>query len=128
MPASTGLSRTAEAISTGWDHVVQSIGVILTTPIGSRLMRREFGSEIPELIDRPMTDATILAVYAAAVNALRRWEPRFRLTRCQIQLATATGELSLEIVGAYMPRGHLGDYTVANDNAVGIVQLGTLAA
>ncbi|NYZ70451.1 baseplate assembly protein W, partial [Endozoicomonas sp. SM1973] len=35
------------------DHLRQSITDILTTRIGTRLMRRDYGSRLPELVDRP---------------------------------------------------------------------------
>ncbi len=128
MPSSAGINRRSGAPLTDWDHVVQSMAVILTTPIGTRVMRREFGSELMDLIDRPMTNRVIIAVYAATANALRRWEPRFRLTRCQLIQAAADGTLSLEIGGVYMPKGHLGDFTPANENAAAIIPLGRSAA
>lgn len=109
--ASTGFNNEAGSLLTGFDHVAQSIGVILNTPIGSRVMRREFGSEIIDLIDRPMTDQVILAIYSAAVMALARWEPRFAITGCQITDAAADGTVSIEFTGTYYPRGHLGDFT-----------------
>ncbi|MGL4827152.1 MAG: GPW/gp25 family protein, partial [Vibrionaceae bacterium] len=34
-------------------HIKQSIQDILTTPLGSRVMRRDYGSAIFELIDQP---------------------------------------------------------------------------
>lgn len=114
---STGINRDAGSILTGFAHVQQSIGVILTTPIGTRVMRREFGSELFDLIDRPMNDQVILAVYSACVMALARWEPRFAITDLQLTDADASGRLVIEITGRYMPRGHLGDFTVANENA-----------
>ncbi len=86
---------------TGWEAVLQSIAVILTTPIGSRVMRRDFGSELPDLIDRPMTSRVVLAVYAATADALARWEPRFRLTGVQIGEASAQGRLTLHLRGEY---------------------------
>ena len=64
-------------------HLRQSIGDILATPIGSRVMRREYGSLVPELIDHPDNIATQVRVYAAVASALMRWEPRFRLTRIE---------------------------------------------
>ena len=97
----------------GWPHVEQSIGKILTTPIGTRVMRRDFGSEIPALIDMPMTERVILAVFAATVNALDRWEPRYRLTHVQVTRTDAGGILGLSLAGTYFPRGHLGDYSRA---------------
>lgn len=109
--AGTGFNRETGALLSGFDHVRQSIGVILTTPIGSRVMRREFGSELFNLIDRPMTDQVILAIYSAAVMALARWEPRFAITDCQITGAQADGTLALQLTGVYYPRGHLGDFT-----------------
>lgn len=109
--AGTGLRRDAGSLLSGFEHVEQSIAVILTTPIGSRVMRREFGSELFDLIDRPMTDQVILAIYSAAVMAIARWEPRYAITGCNITGVSGDGTLSLEVSGTYYPRGHLGDFT-----------------
>ncbi|MDQ0510879.1 GPW/gp25 family protein [Ancylobacter amanitiformis] len=128
MASSSGISRVTGAVLTDFDHVVQSINVILTTPIGSRVMRREFGSEILDLIDRPMTDQVILAVYAAAATAIALWEPRFAVTSCRLIAASAEGTLELALTGTYYPRGHLGDFTPANDNASILVPLSRIAA
>ncbi len=63
----------------GEQHIRQSIEDILTTPVGARVMRRDYGSLIYELLDRPINDALLLQVYAATFIALRRWEPRVRV-------------------------------------------------
>jgi phage baseplate assembly protein W len=120
LASSTGLNRFTGKPLSDFDHVAQSIGVIVTTPIGSRVMRREFGSEIFDLIDRPMTDRVILAVYAAAVLAIARWEPRYAVTGIKLLAADATGGISLAFEGIYYPRGHLGDYTpsAVNDRII----------
>ncbi|WP_421998212.1 GPW/gp25 family protein [Roseovarius confluentis] len=97
----TGVNRETGTPAGGWDHVRQSINVILTTPIGSRVMRREFGSHVYDLIGRPMTQANIVAVYAATALAIARWEPRFQLTGCEIIEASSDGALSLAIYGIY---------------------------
>ena len=122
--SSSGVDGTTGQSLEGWPHVQQSIAVILTTPIGSRVMRRDFGSEVPALIDRPMTSQNILAVYAATTNALaprmvgNSWygEPRFRLRQCDLIEADETGSLTLNIGGDYLPFGHLGDETVGASN------------
>lgn len=111
--SSTGLNRETGALLRDFDHVRQSIGVILTTPIGSRVMRREFGSEIFDLIDRPMTARVMLAIYAAAAVAIARWEPRFSVTGLSLLEASADGVMGLEVTGTYYPRGHLGDFSPA---------------
>jgi phage baseplate assembly protein W len=123
--ASTGFNRETGEVLRDFDHVRQSIGVILTTPIGSRVMRREFGSELFDLIDRPMTDRVILAIYAAAVMAIARWEPRYALTGCRLTRAGADGVIGLELKGSYYPRGHLGDFTPAGDQRIIVPVRGT---
>lgn len=84
----------------GVKHIEQSIAQILTTPIGSRVMRREFGSLIPELIDRPLNDETQLMIYAATATAIHKWEPRFRMSRAELQVHGLTGSAELYLVGA----------------------------
>ena len=51
--------ETGSAIST-LEHIGQSISDILTTRLGTRVMRREYGSLLPELVDQPFNDATRL--------------------------------------------------------------------
>ena len=49
-------------------HILQSVRDILTTPIGTRVMRRDYGSEIFSLIDQPQHGATRLRLMAATVH------------------------------------------------------------
>lgn len=77
-------------------HISQSITDILTTPIGSRLMRRGYGSFIPQLIDQPMTDANILRLQAATAQAIMKHEPRTRLTRAALAF-DASGRAVMQI-------------------------------
>ena len=66
-------------------HLEQSIGDILTTPIGTRVMRPEYGSDIPRLIDAPMNKGWQLRVFAAIAAALDKWEPRIKLNQVTIR-------------------------------------------
>ena len=63
------------------EHIFQSIEMILTTPIGSRVMRRNFGSHLPRILGRPLNESTITAIYAAANEAIATWEPVSRSSR-----------------------------------------------
>lgn len=90
----------------GIDHLRQSIRDILTTRIGTRVMRREYGSRLYELIDAPMTRATILDVYAATAEALARWEPRIAVSEIRATDARP-GRVVLELTGEYLPTGAL---------------------
>ncbi len=70
------------------DHLRQSVADILTTPIGSRVMRRSYGSLVPALIDQPHNRALAGRVCAAAASALMRWEPRLIVRRIQLRRDT----------------------------------------
>lgn len=75
---------TGRAIDSELEHIAQSIADILTTPIGSRVMRRDYGSLVPRLLDRPDNPATAIRLTAAIASALMRWEPRVRLQKIDI--------------------------------------------
>lgn len=94
-----GMSRHNGAPLDGSDHLVQSIGDIITTPIGSRVMRRDYGSLLFDLIDRPLNAATRLLLFSATALALSRWEPRIRLSRVTLSAAGADGAVSIELEG-----------------------------
>ena len=80
-------------------HLAQSVADILTTPIGTRVMRREYGSQLPDLIDWPTNAATRLQAYAATAMALMRWDPRIRLSRVQLSLGDIAGQAILDLEG-----------------------------
>lgn len=80
-----GMNATTGQAIGGIEHIRQSLRDILTTPIGSRVMRREYGSEVPELIDQPLNDATRLRIFAATAYAVMLWEQRINLTSLQLE-------------------------------------------
>lgn len=77
----TYMSRTTGTPLSELEHIRQSIADILTTPIGSRVMRRDYGSLLPELMDQPLHGATLIRAYSATVVAIAKWEPRVRITQ-----------------------------------------------
>lgn len=99
-----GLDAHTGSSVTGLDHLRQSIRDILATPVGSRVMRREYGSRLYELIDAPSDRSTLLQLYAATAEALERWEPRFKLTRIQAE-TIQPGRITLTLEGEYLPEG-----------------------
>ncbi|PWF64913.1 hypothetical protein CBX96_03890 [Shewanella sp. BC20] len=88
---------TGQSISES-QHISQSIQDILTTPLGSRVMRRDYGSAIFELIDQPQSAAVKLQLMAAAVIALTRWEPRIRITEIEIISGDINGKVQFNLV------------------------------
>lgn len=93
-------ARTGRTV-TDLAHLSQSISDILTTPIGTRVMRREYGSQLPDLIDWPTNAATRLLAYAATAMALMRWEPRIRLNRVELFLGDRPGQAVLDLDASY---------------------------
>ncbi len=91
------------------DHLRQSVADILTTPKGTRVMRPEYGSDLPRLVDRPMDASARLLVTAATAEAIARWEPRVALER--VEVSGGAGVLS---VTAYfvLASGERGEPTV----------------
>ena len=87
-------------------HLRQSIRDILSTPIGSRVMRRDYGSKIYRLIDAPMNRSRLLAIYAATADAIHKWEPRLRLSKMRI-VSAAPGAIELDLTGEYLPDGRI---------------------
>lgn len=101
-----GIDRTSGKRLSGQAHLRQSIQDILTTPLGTRVMRRDYGSRLFELVDAPVNAETIAEVYAATAEALDRWEPRLRLTNIDVQ-AVRGGHITLSLQGEYRPDGQL---------------------
>jgi phage baseplate assembly protein W len=88
----------------GHMHLEQSIRDILTTPIGSRVMMRDYGSRLPELVDAPLTQSTISDIYAATADALDKWEPRYKLVKISTE-TLSDGHITLSLSGQYLPDG-----------------------
>lgn len=83
----------------GLNHVKQSVEDILTTPLNTRVMRRDYGSALFDLIDKPLNSETKLDIIAATAEALSRWETRFILER--VVLSQQEGKAILSLFGQY---------------------------
>lgn len=91
----------------GIGHIKQSIRDILTTRIGTRCMRRDYGSRIPDLVDNPMGELLKVELFAATAQALERWEPRFRLDRVYLSAISAEGKITLNLEGRIKVSGEV---------------------
>lgn len=122
MPDSVGINAATGRLLTDWDHTHQSIRKIVQTAIGARVMRRDFGSDLPDLVDTKMIRKNILAVYSAAASAIQQWEPRFRMRSGAVRSVGADGTIGLVLSGTYFPRGHRGDYSLSESRTVQLVE------
>lgn len=95
-----GMSRhTGRAIDDEAEHIRQAIGDILTTPVGSRVENRTYGSLLPDLVDHPGNAANHLRLAAASIMAIIRWEPRVSVQSASIAI-DAAGRVAVDFVGA----------------------------
>ncbi|UWR90311.1 GPW/gp25 family protein [Phaeobacter inhibens] len=88
----------------GLAHLRQSVRDILTTPIGTRVMRRDYGSRLYRLVDAPMNDATRLDMMAATYEAIETWEPRLELDTIAVEMPEPGGVV-ISVFGQYIPTG-----------------------
>jgi phage baseplate assembly protein W len=93
-----GMSAVTGKPLEGLDHLRQSIADILSTPIGTRVGRREYGSLLADLVDQPMNALGRMRLMAATALAIQRWEPRVTLSAVIIE-QTGPGAFSAQLAG-----------------------------
>lgn len=99
-----GMDRHTGKALAGIEHLRQSITDLLTTPLGSRLMRPDYGSRLFDALDAPTNAAMQMELYTAVAEALTRWEPRFVLSRVQLE-GIYPGQVQLTIEGQAVENG-----------------------
>lgn len=122
---STGLDRLTLRPLSGFAHVEQSLRVIWSTPVISRVMRRTFGNPALGLLGREnLTRASIMKFAMALILSCELWEPRFRIrfitppADSNSEADVEQGRFGLKIVGDYRPRALTGDYTIESVETV----------
>jgi phage baseplate assembly protein W len=101
----SGMNRITGKALDGIEHLCQSIAYILTTPLASRVMRRDYGSQLPDLIDHPDNGATRVRFYSATAGALMKYERRLRLSRVRLYRGDRASQAVLDIEGIFVPPG-----------------------
>lgn len=102
--STTGMGATSGKALVGLDHLKQSIRDIVTTRIGTRVMRRDYGADIPNIVDRPVNEELAVDLTIALADALGRWEPRFRLRDVAFRVV-GEGVIEFSLTGDYLPDG-----------------------
>lgn len=97
-----GMNENTGRVLGGIEHLRQSIRRIIMTPLGTYPLQPEFGSRVPYLVDKPMTDETILQINVAAVEALYKWEERIESIEVMLDTSdAANGELAFTLKCLY---------------------------
>lgn len=100
----TGMCRHTGQRIYGVAYLAQRVEVLLTTRRATRVMRREYFSELPRLVDHPLNAAMLVDVYACTAHAIARWEPELKLSRVQA-VRQGRSTLAVTLEGHYVPRG-----------------------
>ena len=97
-----GMDENTGKLIGGEEHLRQSIKRILTTPIGTYPLQPDFGSRVPELVDKPMTDETILLINSSIVEALYKWEERIESVEVMLDTENSgNGQLAFSLRAIY---------------------------
>lgn len=123
MSTGVGMDRNTGRALDGWPHVAQSLGDIFTTRYGERVMRRYYGSLVPNILGENMVPETYTRFFAAIGAALEQ-EPRVRLLRVTPLSVGRDGRSGVRLELEYRPRGHLGDFTPAGRKRVAMTGTG----
>lgn len=91
-----GTSRHTGRLISESERLSQSVADILTTPLGSRVMRGDYGSLLFDLVDQPANAAGLQRLRAATVDALKKWEPALAVSRVDVSRADS-GEFIIHI-------------------------------
>jgi len=93
----TGIDALTGKPADGLHHLHQSVRDILNTPKGTRVMLREYGSNLFKLVDKPINESTRMEMIAEVFDALERWEPRIRVKKVSFNGRNSSGQLIFDI-------------------------------
>lgn len=99
-----GIDRNTGKLISGKEHLRQSLQDLLTTPKGTRIMRADYGSNLPRLVDMPINSELVLDLMAETAGAIQDWEPRFKVTQVDVTTITVSS-IVLAVSGRYLPDG-----------------------
>jgi hypothetical protein len=78
-------TRGRVALTSERSEIEQAIRIILSTPLGQRVMRPTFGCGIHELVFAPINSQTVAQAGRYVTEALAMWEPRITVTQVNVR-------------------------------------------
>lgn len=118
----TGIDARTGQVLKGWPHCRQSIRACLRTRFRTREMRFHLGSEVPDFQDANSDIETIFDYFVAIAEALSDPDsgvPGYRLRDIEVIASGArNGRFGFLLSGVFFPRGHLGDYSIYENQSV----------
>jgi len=86
------------AVSSADRNIRESIHIILSTKLGERVYRPDFGCRLSELTFAPMNQQTLLLARVFVKDALTQWEPRIKVDAVLAEPDPVKGKLDLRIL------------------------------
>lgn len=97
------MSRDTGANIYDLEHLRNSLKDILSTPKGSRVELRSYGSDLYQLIDRPVNSSLVMHMRQTIFEAVEKWEPRIAIDKVILNL----DEINLGKVGVILEGWYL---------------------
>ena len=72
------------AVAEGTNKISQSLFIMLTTPIGTRLNRPDFGSMLPLMVFGTVDDIFEAEIIQNTRDAIDKWEPRITVQKIEL--------------------------------------------
>lgn len=99
-----GFNAQTGRLLSDFDHVHQSVAKILNTRVGTRVLRRRYGSDVPNLVDRPADEEMQVDLYIAVAEAIAEWEPRIKINEISVRVV-GVGKVELRLAAIYLADG-----------------------
>lgn len=95
-----GMDRETGRALTGYGHVRQSVIDILTTLRGERVLNRDYGSDLPDAIDKPIDGELLQFIYAATATAIAEFYPMISIDRIAVENGETRESVNVIVTGA----------------------------
>lgn len=83
--------------SSGPDRIQDAIWIILSTSLGERVMREDFGAGVNDYVFQSNSDVVRVRLAAAVSAALTKWEPRIKLVNVAAQQGTEPSQVLIVV-------------------------------
>jgi phage baseplate assembly protein W len=83
--------------SEGPERIQDAIWIVLSTALGERLMRPDFGAGVHDYVFQPNSDVMRTRLQSAVNDALLKWEPRIELTNVNVQEGDQPSQVRVSI-------------------------------
>lgn len=83
--------------SNGPDRIQDAIWIVLSTALGERVMREDFGAGVNDYVFQSNSDLMRAQLAAAVSAALTKWEPRIQLAGVTVQAGSEPSQVLIVI-------------------------------